>query len=171
MLLDGMRMVQRKQDALSSNFLLEMIDDAEKNNEIKMDVRKAPRIKSDQTLSHLSNRIVDEVRVTTPRQRAKNVLKTAGISTSQSPESHTVNSHLRHVGQRARKIPLNQPERKIRRVKKQPVPATRRRPTRGPPPATRHRPAVGMEDEVRRSARDENNQRGKRRRRTRKFLR
>ena len=87
MLLDGMRMVQRKQDALSSNFLLEMIDDAEKNNEIKMDVRKAPRIKSDQTLSHLSNRIVDEVRVTTPRQRAKNVLKTAGISTSHSPLS------------------------------------------------------------------------------------
>ena len=166
-----MRIVQRKQDALSTNFLLEMIDDAEKNKEIELRVRKAPRIKSDESLSHLSNRIVDEVRITTPQQRAQNVLRNAGLSLTQEPESPMFNSHLKHVGLRARKIPLAKPERKIRRVKKQPISITRRRSPSGPPAATRHRPAVGMEDEVRRSARDLNNQRGKRKRRRRKFLR
>jgi hypothetical protein len=42
---------------------------------------------------------------------------------------------------------------------------------RGPPPSTRNRPAIGMEDEVRRSARDENNFKGKRQKRRRRFLR
>ena len=52
-----MRMVERKQDALSKNFLLGLIDDEPKNEgEIHIDVRKAPRIKSDQTLSHLTKR-------------------------------------------------------------------------------------------------------------------
>ena len=164
-------MVQRKQDALSTNFLLGLLGNDEEK-EIHVDVRKAPRVDSDQSLSHLANRIQDEVRVTTPEQRARNVLLNAGIEAPPLRPRHTLNSHLQHAGQRSRKIavPLKR-ERRIRRVKKQPEPASRGRPTRGPPPSTRNRPAIGMEDEVRRSARDENNSKGKRQKRRRRFLR
>ena len=164
-------MVERKQDALSTNFLIGLMDDEQQTKgELHVDVRKAPKVKGDQSISHLANRIVDEVRVTTPRQRAQKVLSNAGLA-PKSNVTTTYNSHLQHVGQRSRKIPLNQePVRKIRRVKKQPEPIRRRRSMRGPPPATRSRPATGMEDEVRLSARDASNSRGKRRKR-RSFLR
>ncbi|MDA8546671.1 hypothetical protein N9L11_02690 [Euryarchaeota archaeon] len=166
-----MRMVQRKQDALSTNFLLGLLE-KEEEKEIRVDVRKAPRVRGDQSLSHLANRIEDEIRVTTPEQRARHVLANAGITTPQLRPTHTINSHLQHVGQRSRKIPLTtKPERRVRRVKKQPEPVVRKRSPRGPPPATRSRPAVGMEDEVRRSARDKTNSKGKRHKRRRRFLR
>ena len=163
-------MVERKQDALSTNFLLGLMDVEEQDKgELHVDVRKAPRVKGDQSISHLANRIVDEVRVITPRQRAQKVLSNAGLA-PKSNVTTTFNTHLQHVGQRARKIPLNHDSvRKVRRVKKQPE-STRRRAMRGPPPATRSRPATGMEDEVRLSARDSSNSRGKRRKR-RSFLR
>ncbi len=167
-----MRMVERKQDALSKNFLLGLIDDEPKNEgELHIDVRKAPQIKSDQTLSHLTKRIVDEVRITTPRQRAQSVLKNAGLHT-QSNVTQVANSHLQHVGQRARKVSLNEtPVRRIRRVKKQPEPPQRRRSMRGPPQATRSRPSVGSENEVRSSARNQSNSTGKRRKRRSMFSR
>ena len=167
-----MRMVERKQDALSKNFLLGLIDDEPKDEgELHIDVRKAPRIKSDQTLSHLTKRIVDEVRITTPRQRAQSVLKNAGLHT-QSNVTQVANSHLQHVGQRARKVSLNEtPVRRIRRVKKQPEPPQRRRSMRGPPQATRSRPSVGSENEVRSSARNQSNSNGKRRKRRSMFSR
>ena len=116
-------MVERKQDALSKNFLLGLIDDESKSeDELHIEVRKAPRVKGDQSLAHLSKRIVDEVRITTPRQRAQSVLKNAGLHT-QSNVTQVANSHLQHVGQRARKVALNEtPVRRIRRVKKQPEP-------------------------------------------------
>jgi hypothetical protein len=159
-----MRMVERKQDALSKNFLLGLIDDEPKNEgELHIDVRKAPQIKSDQTLSHLTKRIVDEVRITTPRQRAQSVLKNAGLHT-QPNATQVANSHLQHVGQRARKVSLNEtPVRRIRRVKKQPESPQRRRTIRGPPQATRTRPSVGSENEIQRSARNQSNSTGKRR--------
>lgn len=164
-------MVERKQDALSTNFLLGLMDDEQQTKgELHVDVRKAPKVKGDQSISHLANRIVDEVRVTTPRQRAQKVLSDAGFA-PKSNVTTTYKSHLQHVGQRSRKIPLDQETtRKVRRVKKQPEPPRRRRSMRGPPPATRSRPATGMEDEVRVSARDASNSRGKRRKR-RSFLR
>ena len=166
-----MRMVQRKQDALSTNFLLGLLGDDEEN-EIHVDVRKAPRVNNDQSLSHLANRIQDEVRVITPEQRARDVLANAGIVTPNLQPKHTLNSHLQHAGQRSRKIAItSKSERRIRRVKKQPEPVIRRRSMRGPPPSTRNRPAIGMEDEVRRSARDEKNSKGKRQKRRRRFLR
>ena len=165
-----MRMVQRKQDALSTNFLLGLLED-EKKMELQVDVRKAPRVRNDESLSHLSNRIQDEIRVTTPQQRAQHVLELAGIDSQHIQPSHTVNRHLQHVGQVSRKIPITTPERKIRRVKKQPTTPLRRRSLRGPPPATRTRPAVGMDDEVRRSARDASNAKGKRNKRRRKLRR
>ena len=164
-------MVERKQDALSTNFLLGLMDDDDQTKgELRVDVRKAPKVKGDQSISHLANRIVDEVRVTTPRQRAQKVLDNAGLS-PQSNVTRTYNNHLQHVGERARKIPLNQePVRKVRRVKQQSEPVRRRSMRSGPPSTTRTRPATGMEDEVRRSARDASNSRGKRRKR-RSFLR
>ena len=164
-------MVQRKQDALSTNFLLGLLGNDEEK-EIHVDVRKAPRVNNDQSLSHLANRIQDEVRVTTPEQRVRNVLLNAGIETPALQPTHTLNSHLQHAGQRSRKIALTvKSERRIRRVKRQTKPVVRGRPMRGPPPSTRNRPPIGMEDEVRRSARDENNSKGKRQKRRRRFLR
>ena len=166
-----MSMVQRKQDALSTNFLLGLLGNDEEK-EIHVDVRKAPRVNNDQSLSHLANRIQDEVRVITPDQRARNVLLNAGIDAPTLRPRHTLNSHLQHAGQRSRKVAIpSKSERRIRRVKKQPEPVVRGRPMRGPPPSTRNRPAIGMEDEVRRSARDENNFKGKRQKRRRRFLR
>jgi hypothetical protein len=166
-----MRMVERKQDALSNNFLLGLIDDEKKTeDEIHIDVRKAPKVKGDQSLAHLAKRIVDEVRVTTPRQRAQSVLDNVGLH-KKSNVTQTSNSHLQHVGQRARRVSLNEePIRRIRRVKKQPETPRRRRPMRGPPQATRRRPAVGSENETRRSARNASNTKGKGRKR-RSFLR
>ena len=110
-----MRMVQRKQDALSTNFLLGLLGNDEEK-EIHVDVRKAPRVNNDQSLSHLANRIQDEVRVTTPEQRVRNVLLNAGIETPALQPTHTLNSHLQHAGQRSRKIALTvKSERRIRR--------------------------------------------------------
>ncbi len=165
-------MVERKQDALSKNFLLGLIDDEpKKDDELHIDVRKAPQIKDDQTLAHLTKRIVDEVRITTPRQRAQNVLKNAGLHT-QSNATQVSNGHLQHVGQRARKVSLNESTvRRVRRVKKQPGPPQRRRSMRGPPQATRSRPAVGSENEVQSSARHQSSTTVKRRKRRSMFNR
>ena len=165
-------MVERKQDALSKNFLLGLIEDETKSDdEIYIDVRKPPQVKGDQTLAHLTKRIVDEVRITTPRQRAQNVLKNAGLHT-QSNVTQVSNGHLQHVGQRARKVSLNESTvRRVRRVKKQPGPPRRRRSIRGPPQATRSRPAVGSEKEVKRSARNQSSATVKRRKRRSMFNR
>ena len=165
-------MVERKQDALSTNFLMGLMDDEqEKKDEIHMDVRKAPKVRGDQSIAHLANRIVDEVRVTTPRQRAQRVLHNAGLL-PKSNVTRTYNTHLQHVGERAKKIPLNQePVRRIRKVKKQPEPVRRRQSMRGPPQMTRSRPSIGMEDEVRLSARDKSNTKGRRRKRRGMFRR
>ena len=165
-------MVERKQDAMSTNFLLGlMVDEPKSKEEIHIDVRKAPSVKGDQSLSHLANRIVDEVRVTTPRQRAQSVLDNVGIHTKPN-QIQTHNSHLQHAGQRARKVALNQnPVRRVRRVKKQPEITPNKRPIRGPNPTTRSRPATGSEDEVRRSARDNLNSKGKQRKRRSMFRR
>ena len=161
-----MRMAERKQDSLNTNFLLGLMDDEQNpNDEIHIDVRKAPNVKGDQSLTHLVNRIVDEVRVTTPRQRAQKVLGNVGLH-SKPNVSRTHNSHLQHVGQRARKVSLNEnPVHRVRRVKKQPVMAPSRRSIPGPTPTPRSRPAIGSEDGVRHSARNDSNSKGKQRKR------
>ena len=138
-ILDGMRMVERKQDALSTNFLIGLMDEPAKKKARKardetlhVDVRSKPRVEGDQTLQHLASRIVEEVTVSsTPRQLATQVLNQAGIVTKVEPK-RTVNGHLTHVGQRAKKIPRSN-GRKIRKVKRAaPVPASPPR-RRGPP--------------------------------------
>lgn len=152
--LDGMRMVERKQDALSTNFLIGLMDEPAKKKARKardetlhVDVRSKPRVEGDQTLQHLASRIVEEVTVSsTPRQLATQVLNQAGIVTKVEPK-RTVNGHLTHVGQRAKKIPRSN-GRKIRKVKRAaPVPASPPR-RRGPPTQTRRRPAMGAEHET-----------------------
>ncbi|MFQ3317521.1 MAG: hypothetical protein ACI8T6_000955 [Candidatus Poseidoniaceae archaeon] len=167
-----MRMVERKQDSLSTNFLLGLMDNEQNSkDEIHIDVRKAPNVKGDQSLSHLANRIVDEVRVTTPRQRAQSVLDNVGLH-SKPNVSHTHNSHLQHVGQRARKISLNEePVRRVRRVKKRPERTQRSRSMGSPTQPARSRPVLGSKDEVRRSARSDTNSKGKQRKRRSMFRR
>ena len=165
-------MAERKQDSLNTNFLLGLMDDEQNSNdEIHIEVRKAPNVKGDQSLSHLANRIVDEVRVTTPRQRAQKVLDNVGLH-SKPNVSRTHNSHLQHVGQRARKVSLNEnPVRRIRRVKKQPVMTPSRRSMPSPTQAPRSRPVIGTEGEIRRSTRNNSNSKGKQRKRRSMFHR
>ena len=154
--LDGMRMVERKQDALSTNFLIGLMDDAPQKQvdepTLHVDVRSPPKVEGDQTLQHLASRIVEEVtHASTPRQLATQVLNQAGIQTKPKP-NQTVNNHLRHVGQRARKIPRSDAPkiRKVKRIKTAPSTSPRRG---GPPLQTRQRPAVGTEHETPQSSR------------------
>ncbi len=128
-----MRMGERKQDALSTNFLIGLMDEVPKKKEptLHVDVRRRP---TEVTVS------------SSPRQLATQVLNNAGIDT-RTKKAQTENSHLRHVGQRARKIPRS-PARKVRKVKRavpQMAPPQRRR---GPPSQTRNRPAMGAEQET-----------------------
>ena len=61
--MDGMRMVERKQDSMSDSFLFSLmqkqLEEEGEMDEITMDVVKAPRIQGDETLSNLASRIVD----------------------------------------------------------------------------------------------------------------
>lgn len=148
---DGMRMIERKQDALSTNFLIGLMDDAPKKQAqqptLHVDIRPQPKVEGDQTLQHLASRIVEEVtHSSTPRQLATQVLNQAGIDTKTKP-SQTVNHHLRHVGQRARKVPRTRAL-KVRKVKRASTASATTFPRRGPPLQTRQRPAVGAEHET-----------------------
>ena len=162
--------MERKQQSLSSNFTQSVFDDVAKQDsnidEITLEVKPKPIVQDDESFTSLAERIVDEVIVNqSPKSLAKQVLEQVGIS-HENPvaEPKVFNGHLRHVGRRARKISRKQnqsQELRIRRVK---------RTSRGPPPnlrrmgapiSTRQRPSIGMEDEVRRSARDAENKRGR----------
>ena len=149
--LDGMRMVERKQDALNTNFLIGLMDDAPKKQveepTLHVDVRSQPKVEGDQTLHHLASRIMEEVTfASTPRQLATQVLNQAGIETKPKP-NQTVNNHLRHVGQRARKIPRSDAP-KIRKVKRTSSAPSTTPQRRGPPLQTRQRPPMGAEHET-----------------------
>lgn len=172
--------MERKQESLSSNFTQSVFDDVAKQDsnidEITLEVKPKPIVQDDESFTSLAERIVDEVIANqSPKSLAKQVLEQVGIS-HENPvaEPKVFNGHLRHVGKRARKISRKQnqsQELRIRRVK---------RTSRGPPPnlrrmgapiSTRERPSVGMEDEVRRSARDAENKRGRGKKKRRLFRR
>ena len=169
-----MRMVERKQDSMNDAFLFSLMQkqlEEEEIDELTMDVVKAPRIQGDESLSNLANRIVDEVKIVTAQQSlANNVLQQAGIDTSEgSAQPKVSNGHMRHVGQRARKIARReQSTRRIRKVKTRATPSqlsvnatlSAANAKRGPPSRTRTRPSLGSEDEVRKSARIKTNKRG-----------
>ncbi|MBT61168.1 MAG: hypothetical protein CMA63_06440 [Euryarchaeota archaeon] len=164
-----MRMTERKQDALGINFLEGLLDSNEpdltaKAAAIHLEVRPKPVVNSDQSLGHLANRIEEEVRVSTPRQLAKNVLMDAGILQKKPSRKIAVNSHLRHVGQRSKKISLHQQTKvPVRRVKRQVVHSRQQR--RTAPSQTRNRPSVGMEFETPRTPRKQSKSEQKNRRR------
>jgi hypothetical protein len=171
--LDGMRMVQRKQDSMSDAFLFSLmqkqLEEEGEIDEIRMDVVKAPIIQGDETLSNLASRIVDEVKVVAPKSLANKVLQQAGIDTSlEAAQPIVSNGHLKHVGQRARKLVRREnATRRIRKVKTTTSPSQINHTTtsggkykRGPPGSTKSRPSIGREDEVRTSARVKTNKRG-----------
>lgn len=169
-------------DSFLFSLMQKQLEEEQDIDEITMDVVKAPRIQGDETLSNLANRIVDEVKTVSAQQAlANNVLLQAGIDTSVGPAQPQIsNGHLKHVGQRARKIARKEVStRRIRKVKTRTAPsqmnvnatfsgsksrnATVRSATsstRGPPNSTKSRPSVGREDEVRKSARVKSNKRG-----------
>ena len=170
-----MRMVERKQDSMSDSFLFSLmqkqLEEEEEVDEITIDVVKAPRIQGDQTLSNLASRIVDEVKVVkTPKSLANKVLQQAGIDTSLGGAEPIIsNGHLKHVGQRARKLVRREnATRRVRKVKTRAAPSQINRnltsagkSKRGSPNSTKSRPSIGSEDEVRKSARVKTNKRGK----------
>ena len=170
-------MTERKQDALTEKFLDSLIENnqiQDEQEEITLELKTAPEVDDDESFSNLASRIVDEVISSrTPADLAKRVLSQAGINTGDGPaEPQVFNGHLRHVGKRARKIARKENTNlRIRRVKPQSrgAPPSLRR--RGAPPETRTRPSIGMEDEVRRSARESNNRRGKSRKKSRRLFR
>lgn len=172
--------MERKQESLSSNFTQSVFDDVTKQDsnieQINLQVKSKPIVQGDESFTSLAERIVDEVIANqSPKSLAKQVLEQVGISHNNPvAEPKVFNGHLRHVGRRARKISRKQnqsQELRIRRVK---------RTSRGPPPnirrmgapiSTRERPSIGMEDEVRHSARDAENMRGRGKKKRRLFRR
>jgi len=160
-------MVQRKQDSMSDAFLFSLmqkqLEEEGEIDEIRMDVVKAPRIQGDETLSNLASRIVDEVKVVAPKSLANKVLQQAGIDTSlEAAQPIVSNGHLKHVGQRARKLVRRENAVKTTTSPSQlnRGPNSAEKPKRGPPGSTKSRPSIGREDEVRTSARVKTNKRG-----------
>jgi len=171
-----MRMVERKQDSMNDAFLFSLmqkqLEEEGEIDELTMDVVKAPRIQGDESLSNLANRIVDEVKTVSAQESLANkVLQQAGIDTSLgAAQPKVVNGHLKHVGQRARKLAKRENStRRVRRVKTRTSPSqlnvnatfSAAKAKSGPPSNTKSRPAIGSEDEVRKSARGKSNKRGK----------
>ncbi len=157
-------------DSFLFSLMQKQLEEEEEVDEITMDVVKAPRIQGDETLSNLASRIVDEVKVVkTQKSLANKVLQQAGIDTSLGGAEPIVsNGHLKHVGQRARKLVRREnATRRVRKVKTRAAPSQINRnftsagkSKRGPPNSTKSRPSIGREDEVRKSARVKTNKRG-----------
>ena len=125
--MDGMHMIERKQDALNGAMLRALM--AEHLREEREKVHHQPI--QDTSFSALASRMVEDVRSgKTHKSAASNLLADIGLET---PKQVVEQSPMRHVGERARKIPLN--ARKVRRVKR----------SSRAPPQTRRRPPVGHE--------------------------
>lgn len=120
-----MHMIERKHDSLNGAMLRALM--AEHLREEREKGAHQP-IK-DSSFSALASRIVDDARSgMTHKSVASNLLADIGLI---APKQSGDNSPLRHVGQRARKIPLNKPRvRKVKRVSRTPS-QTRNRPPMG----------------------------------------
>ena len=126
--MDGMHMSEHKQDAMNESMLKALMDEQEDGNQIQREIHRSQQ--SNSTFETLANRIIDDARSgQTHRSVANSLLSNIGVENTLVQES---SNPLRHVGQRAKKIPL--PSRKIRRVKRQSKAPLR----------TRHRPSVGQ---------------------------
>ena len=125
--MDGMHMIERKQDALNGAMLRALM--AEHLREEREKVQHEPI--QDASFSALASRIVEDAKSgTTHKSTASNFLSELGVDV---PTNSVEQSPLRHVGQRAKKIPLK--TRRVRKVKR----------TSRAPASTRTRPAVGHE--------------------------
>ena len=120
-----MHMIERKQDALNGAMLRALM--AEHLREEREKGMHQPI--QDSSFSALASRIVDDARSgVTHKSAASNLLADIGL---EAPKQSVDHSPLRHVGQRARKIPLNKPRvRKVKRASRAPV-QTRNRPPMG----------------------------------------
>ena len=120
-------MIERKQDALNGAMLRALM--AEQLREEREKVQHEPI--QDASFSALASRIVDDAKSgKTHKSAASNFLSELGVEVSTTSVEQ---SPLRHVGQRAKKIPLT--TRRVRKVKR----------TSRAPAGTRQRPAVGHE--------------------------
>ena len=121
-------MDERKQDAMNESMLKGLMEEQLNEQQIKREVRRVEKVNS--TFETLANRIVNDAQNgQSHRSVANSVLSNIGVGIT--PEERNRNP-LRHVGQRAKKVPLK--TRKVRRVKRQSKAPLR----------TRHRPAVGQ---------------------------
>ena len=126
--MDGMHMDERKQDGMSESMLKAFMKEREHEQLIEREVHRVKNTNS--TFETLANRIVNDARnVQTHRSVANSVLSNIGVEFK--PSEKRVNP-LRHVGQRAKKVPPK--TRKVRRIKRQSK----------APLSTRHRPALGQ---------------------------
>jgi len=122
-----MHMIERKQDALNGAMLRALM--AEHLREEREKVQHQPI--QDASFSALASRIVEDARSgKTHKSAASNLLAEIGLDT---PKQVIEQSPMRHVGRRARKIPLN--TRRVRKVKR----------SSQAPPQTRGRPPIGHE--------------------------
>lgn len=126
-----MHMIERKQDGLNGAMLRALM--AEHLREEREKVEHQPI--QDSSFSALASRIVDDARNgMTHRSAATDLLTEIGV---QSPKTIVEQSPMRHVGQRARKVPLK--TRRVRKVKR----------TSRAPSQTRTRPPVGHDNRKR----------------------
>lgn len=122
-------MDERKQDAMSESMLKAFMEEREHEQQIQREVHRIKNTSS--TFETLANRIVNDARnVQTHRSVANSVLSNIGVEVKPSEERA---NPLRHVGQRAKKVPLK--TKKVRRIKRQSKAPLR----------TRHRPALGQQ--------------------------
>ena len=124
-------MIERKQDGLNGAMLRALM--AEHLREEREKVEHQPI--QDSSFSALASRIVDDARNgMTHRSAATELLTEIGV---QSPKTIVEQSPMRHVGQRARKVPLK--TRRVRKVKR----------TSRAPSQTRTRPPIGHDNRKR----------------------
>lgn len=121
-------MDERKQDAMNESMLRALMEEHENEQQIQREVLRNKI--SNSSFETLANRIIDNARSgQTHRSVADSLLSNIGVENT--PKKNNSNP-LRHVGQRAKKIPIS--TKKIRRVKRQSKAPLR----------TRHRPPVGQ---------------------------
>ena len=131
-------MVEREQVDLTRNFLVSLMEEQlDIQQHVMIDITNQPIVHNGDTLRHMAARIVEEATTVSSRGMAEDVLLQAGIDTILPAEPQVESGHLKHVGQRARKVART--ERKVKRRK-----AVRK---------ARSRPAVGRENQPRKRAR------------------
>lgn len=122
-------MAEREQDSLTEEFLHNLMEN-HTENELRIELENKPQVEGDESLSNLANRVVEQARSHTAA--ASSVLNSIGVDTRKATGvPKRVGGHLRHVGERARKLSISQnseTQRRVRRVKR-----------------AQKRPALGME--------------------------